>query len=187
MKFQVHTVDSAPTGARETLGKLVQGYGFLPNLAGAIAESPATLSGLVGIMGAFDAPEMTLAPIERQVVLLAVSARNRCEYCTAAHSMLANMNGLDRAEIEKIQQGRPLADSRLQALRRIAEALVEKRGWVSDADLADFAAAGFTKGQVLEVVFGVALKTLTNYANHVAKPPVNAQFAAFVPNWAKAA
>lgn len=187
MKFQVHTLDSAPAGAKETLRKLVQGYGFVPNLAGALAESPATLAGLVGFMGAFEAKDMTLTALERQIVLLAVSVGNRCDYCTAAHGMLAGMNGLDRAEIENLQQGRPLAEPRHEALRRFAAAVSEKRGCVSDFALEDFVAAGFTKAQVLEVIFGVALKTLTNYANHVAKPPVNAQFAAFLPRWTKAA
>ena len=37
------------------------------------------------------------------------------------------------------------------------------------------------------VIFGVALKTLTNYANHIAKPAVNEQFAAFLPKWSRAA
>lgn len=47
MPFQIHTVESAPAAARESLGRLVESYGFLPNLAGVIAESPAALNGLV--------------------------------------------------------------------------------------------------------------------------------------------
>ena len=187
MPFKVHTIETAPADARETLGTLAKNYGFVPNLAGAVAESPATLAALLGFMSAYDAKAMTLSPVERQVVLLAVSVKNKCEYCTAAHSMLASMNGLDRAEIDHLQQGRPLGDARLETLRRFGETIVDKRGWVSESDLETLFAAGFAKAQVFEVIFGVALKTLTNYANHVAKPPVNAQFAAFLPKWADAA
>lgn len=103
MSFQVHTIESAPLDAREALSMIVQSYGFLPNLAAVFAESPATLTGLLGFMSAYDAKEMTLSPVERQVVLLAVSVANRCEYCTAAHGMLANMHGLDRAEVSHLQ------------------------------------------------------------------------------------
>ncbi len=187
MTFQIHTPETAPAEARETLGAIARNYGFVPNLAAAVAESPATLDGLLGFMSAYDAPAMTLSPVERQVVLVAVSVANKCEYCTAAHSMLAGKAGLARPEIDNLQEGRPLSDPRLEALRRFVETVVAERGLVSEAGLEVFFAAGFTKAQVLEVVFGVALKTLTNYANHIAKPPVNQQFAAFLPRWAEAA
>ncbi len=186
MNFQIHTPDTAPAEARETLGTIARSYGFVPNLAAAVAESPATLDGLLGFMSAYDAAGMTLSPVERQVVLVAVSVANKCEYCTAAHSMLAGMAGLTRPEIDNLQEGRPLGDARLEVLRRFVETVVAERGFVSEAALEAFIAAGFTKAQVLEVVFGVALKTLTNYANHIAKPPVNKQFAAFLPKWAEA-
>jgi uncharacterized peroxidase-related enzyme len=187
MSFQVHTVERAPAAARETLGKLVQSYGFLPNLAGAIAESSAVLTGLVGLMSAFDAQEMSLAPVERQVVLLAVSVKNKCEYCAAAHGMLAHIKGLDRDDVVRLQQGLALGNARLEALRRFAETIVENRGWVGEPYVQKFVDSGFTRAQVLEVVMGVALKTLTNYVNHIAKPPVNEQFAGFLPSWPKAA
>jgi uncharacterized peroxidase-related enzyme len=187
MTFQIHSPETAPAGARETLSTIAKNYGFVPNLAAVIAESPATLAGLLGFMSAFDATEMTLAPVERQVVLVTVSVANRCEYCTTAHSMLASKAGLARAEIDKLQEARALSDARLEALRQFTKTVVAERGLAADSDLEAFFAAGFTKAQVFEVVFGVALKTLTNYANHIAKPPVNEQFAAFLPSWAQAA
>lgn len=187
MLFQVHTLDTAPVGARETLGKVAQNFGFVPNLSGVFAESPATLNGLVGFLSAYDAKEMTLSALERRVVLLAASVKYKCEHCTALHSALGSMCGLDRAEIDNLQEARSLGNARLESLRRFTEAVVEKHGWVSDADLEKFFAAGFTKAQVIEVIFGVALKTLTSYVSHIAKPPSNEQFAAFRAKWADAA
>lgn len=187
MNFPVHSAETAPDGARGPLGQIAQRYGFVPNLAGVFAESPATLQILIGALGAYDDPAMTLTPVERQVVLLTVSALNRCEYCTAAHGMVANMAGLDRADVERLQQRLPIDDARLEALRRFVKIMVERSGWASDQDVEAFLTAGYTKAQVLEVIAGIALKTLTNYANHVAKPPVNAEFASFLPKWADAA
>lgn len=187
MTFRVHTPETAPAGAGDALIRIVQRYGFVPNLAGVFAESPASLNGLLGLMAAYDAPELTLSPVERQLVLLAVSVFNRCAYCTAAHSLLADMAGLDRIDIGRVQDGNPIDDARLEALRRFTETVVERRGWVADGDVARFLTAGFTQAQVLEVIFGVALKTLTNYANHLTRPPVNDRFAAYMPSWAEAA
>ena len=46
-----------------------------------------------------------------------------------------------------------------------------------DVAVDQFLAAGFTREQVLEVVAGVSVKTLSNYANHLLKTPVDPQFA----------
>lgn len=181
MSFALHTVDTAPAAARPALQAVVERYGFLPNLAAVFAESPAVLGSLLTLMQNFDGPEMALSRLERQVVLLAASVQNRCEYCTAAHGMLAHMAGLDRAEVRNLQTGRPLGDARLQVLRSFVQAFVEKRGWVPDEAVDRLLASGFGRDQVLEIALGVALKTLTNYVNHMAKPPVNPQFAAFLP------
>lgn len=185
MNFLVHSPETAPEGSKPTLKKIKGTYGFIPNLAGVFAESPGTLNFLGAAMAAFDAQEMSLTPIERQVVLLAVSVSNRCEYCTAAHSMLASMAGLSRENIDALQDGESLSDSKLEALRQLAEHIVEARGWVEPAIMDRFMSAGYGNAQILEVIAGAALKTLTNYTNHIAKPAVNEQFAAFLPRWKK--
>lgn len=181
MQFPIHTTETAPEAARQTLAAIQKNYGFLPNLAGAFATSPPVLSALLGLISAFDHAEMTLSALERQVVLLAASAKNGCEYCMSAHGMLAHKAGLSKEDVRRLQRGLPLPDGRLQALRQLVDDVVEQRGWVAPGKLHTFAAAGYTEAQVLEVVLGVALKTLTNYVNHIAKPPVNAEFAAYSP------
>lgn len=45
MLFDIHDPDTAPASSKETLARLVQNYGFLPNLAGVLAESPSALNG----------------------------------------------------------------------------------------------------------------------------------------------
>lgn len=183
MTFRIHNLDTAPEDSKKTLQAIGAKYGFVPNLAGVFAESPGALHALLGAIGAFEGDGMTLSAIERHVVLLAASVSNRCQYCTAAHSMVATMSGLERVEVDKLQQGQPLANPRLEALRRFVGAVTSRHGWITKQDLETFAAAGFGNAEVLEVVLGVALKTLTNYVNHIAKPPVNDQLAAFLPAW----
>ena len=187
MTFQVHTVDTAPIDSQPALQAIEERYGFVPNLAAVFAESPGAFNALLGALKAYDDESLTLTPVERQVVLLSVSVENRCDYCTAAHSMLAHSLGLDREEIGALQQGGAISDPKLEALRRFTHDLVVGRGVVGESALAGFLDAGFTRAQVFEVILGVSLKTLTNYANHVANPPVNEQFKAFLPEWAAAA
>lgn len=47
------------------------------------------------------------------------------------------------------------------------------RGQISEADLQAFLAAGYTKAQALEVIVGVAVSVLANYANHLADAPLD--------------
>lgn len=187
MTFQVHTIDTAPADSKPALETIEARYGFIPNLAAVFAESPGAFNALLGALKAYDDELLTLTPVERQVVLLSVSVENRCDYCTAAHSTLAHSLGLSREDIEALQQGRAMSDPKLEALRRFTTDLVVKRGFVDDAAIEGFLDSGFTRAQVFEVILGVSIKTLTNYANHVAKPPVNEQFTPFLPRWDSAA
>jgi alkylhydroperoxidase family enzyme len=54
--------------------------------------------------------------------------------------------------------------------------MVQGRGRVAEQEVDAFLAAGFSRAQVLEVVLGVGLKTLSNYTNHLAQTPVDAAF-----------
>jgi alkylhydroperoxidase family enzyme len=54
--------------------------------------------------------------------------------------------------------------------------VVRSRGRVSDHRIEEFLKAGYSHQNVLEVVFAVAMKTLSNYANHMAETPVDKQF-----------
>ncbi|MGH8223354.1 MAG: hypothetical protein ACREQZ_10310 [Woeseiaceae bacterium] len=70
-----------------------------------------------------------------------------------------------------------LPDIRLQALAHFARRLVAERGWLPDSAVEEFLAAGFNRAQAFDVLVGVSLKTLSNYANHLLKTPVNPQLA----------
>ena len=59
--------------------------------------------------------------------------------------------------------------------------MIASRGAVADEALGAFLAAGFTQAQALEVVLGVSLATLCNFANVLAQSPVNPQLEAFRP------
>ncbi len=173
--FSIHDEQTAPEASRAILEGAKAKYGFLPNLLGGLAEAPAALEAYVTLSDIFDKSSFT--PVERQVVILATSAENGCEYCVAAHSTVAFMLRVPDDVIGALRDGRPIADARLEALRNFAETVVRKRGWADEDDVQAFLAAGFDRAQMLDVVLGVAFKTLSNYANHLIATPVDAAFA----------
>lgn len=183
MSYKVHTPETAPEAARQTLTDAGQAYGFVPNLLGVMAEAPALVKAYRTLAGLFE--ETSFSPAERQVILLSVSAENACTYCVAAHSVIAGMQKVPSEVVEAIRDGKPIADRKLEALRRFTESLVASRGWPTEADTTTFLNAGYSRAQVLEVVLGVGFKTLSNYTNHIADTPLDEAFAK--ASWSKAA
>ena len=173
-EFDVHTKDTVQGAAAEMLGSIEKAYGFVPNLYGIFAESPAVLKAYMSLGKIFD--ESSFSATERQVIILAVSRFNDCRYCMAAHSVVAGMQNIPDSVIEPIRNNQPIADDKLEALRLFATAVTEKRGWVSESDIRVFLAAGYTKAQILEVVLGVSFKTISNYVNHIADTPLDDAF-----------
>jgi len=183
MNYPVHTIETAPEAAKTTLTAAQKGYGFIPNLLGVMSNAPALVEAYTTLAKIFDSTSLT--PSERQTVLLTTSYENDCSYCVAAHSAIASMQKVPQDVIGAIRDGAPIADARLEALRRFTRAVVVSRGWPTEADLNAFFHAGYGQQQVLEVVLGVGLKTLSNYTNHVAETPLDAGFSAVA--WTKAA
>ena len=77
--------------------------------------------------------------------------------------------------VRAMQQGQDTGDARLDAVRRFSEAVIATRGGVSDDALAAFKAAGYNDQQALEVVLGISLATLCNFANTLAGSAINPQ------------
>mgnify|MGYP002785947432 FL=1 len=109
-------------------------------------------------------------------MLLTVSAVNGCDYCVAAHTVIAGMQQVPAPVVAAIRDDAPLDDPKLETLRRFTAAVVTSRGWPDAADLESFTAAGYGAQQALEVVLGVGMKTLSNYTNHIAGTPLDDAF-----------
>jgi uncharacterized peroxidase-related enzyme len=174
-EFIYHDTDSAPGGSLETMESAQQAYGMLPNLYRKMAESSALAKGYWELGNIFAGS--SLSAVEQQVVLLATSTQNGCTYCVGAHSAIADMMKIPAEVTDALRDGKPVPDAKLEALRKFTQQVVSQRGWVAEADTQDFLDAGFTRAQVLDVVLGVGLKTLSNYANHIMQTGLDDAFA----------
>jgi len=176
-QFTAYTAETAPAASRPLLEGVGKSLGFVPNLYGVFAESPAALRGGLAIYEAFSSS--SLSPTEQQIVMLAVSEANDCEYCVAAHSTLAKrFVKVDPALVDAVRRRAPIADLRLDALARFTRKVVEQRGMLADSEVDAFLRAGYTRAQVIEVLLGVGMKTFNNYVDHIAHTPLNDQFKA---------
>jgi uncharacterized peroxidase-related enzyme len=150
--------------------------GVIPNLMKVVGNSPAALEGYLSLSGALG--KGTLGAKTGERIALAVAELNGCNYCLSAHSYLAaNLAKLDAAEIEANRRGSS-DDAKAAAAVLFATQVVKARGHVVDADVAAVKAAGFSQGEIIEIVVHVALNTLTNYVNEVAQTEIDFPVAA---------
>jgi alkylhydroperoxidase family enzyme len=170
--YQVHSIESAPEKSRPLLELFAGAIGFVPNLAGAIANSPVLANSLLGLFQNVHSGSFT--ETEVQVLLLTNAVTNSSSWAVAFHTALGLKQGLDPADIRAIRERQLPKPERYAALSRLAKTLIEKRGHLSDDDIVIFLEAGFEKQHVLEVIGVVAASTITNYSGTVTNPPLEA-------------
>jgi len=164
--FPIQSNDTAPEASKATLVAVEKAWGFAPNLIRTFANSPAVLEGAWSLLTAFG--KTRFSPAEQQLISLAISLENECGYCAAAHSLMGQGAGLSKAELTATRSAQPLHDAKHEALRRFATVVTATRGRPSQQDIATFLAAGYDLTAILEVLLGVATKTLMNYTDHIA-------------------
>jgi uncharacterized peroxidase-related enzyme len=170
------TADNTPAASLPLLDAVNKQLGVIPNLMKVVGNSPAALEGYLSLSGALG--KGTLGAKTGERIALAVAELNGCNYCLSAHSYLAaNLAKLDAAEIEANRRGTS-DDAKAAAAVRFATQVVKTRGHVVDADVAAVKAAGFSQGEIIEIVVHVALNTLTNYVNEVAQTEIDFPLAA---------
>lgn len=175
--FTPVTIASAPEASKPVLENIQKSFGFLPNLMAIFANNPTVLQGYLALDAAYEKGSFT--PGERQLILLAASVENDCNYCAAAHSTVAKGALHTPAEVvNAIRNNTPVPDKKLNALVTLVKELVRERGYAKDETIQNFMAAGYSKEQVMELLLGIALKTISNYLDHISPAPVDQAFAA---------
>ena len=174
MTSRLHTpasIEESPAAAQPLLEAVKKQLGSAPNLFRVVANSPAALEGYLGLNGALAKGQLDARTRER--IALAVAEQNGCDYCLSAHTYLGkNLAKLDDAEMAANREGGS-QDATAAAAVRFAAAVVRERGHVSHAEVQAVKAAGYSDGQIIEIVLHVALNTLTNYVNEVAKTEID--------------
>jgi len=174
--YEVHTVETAPEASKPLLRNLKGTIGMIPNLAASMSESPELLNGFLTIREIFYGGSFT--PGEVQVLALTNAYENGCHYCMAFHSAFALKEGISKDAVDALRAGRSPQEPTLRALSEFSRALVKHRGHVGGDDVRRFIAAGFSKGQALEVVLGIAVSILANFAHHITQCPLDGVFSA---------
>lgn len=143
--------------------------GFVPNLFATYAYSEHALKNYLE----FSSAKTSLRAKEKEVVNLAVSEVNNCEYCLAAHTAIGKLNGYTDDQILELRSGKASFDTKLDALAKLAKNITENRGNTDAGVLDNFFKAGWTKENLIDTISLVGDKTISNYINNTLKVPVD--------------
>ena len=156
---------------RELFEATQRTFGVIPNLGKVLASSPAALTTWLESIRALAAGQ--LDPVLRERIALGVAEANACEYCLSAHTYVAKH--VTHLPDDAIAESRRLSssDPKVDAALRFTQAVLETRGGVSDADVEQVRAAGYSDGEIAEIVVHVAFNVLTNYVNKVADTEID--------------
>lgn len=171
-------VETAEPRARELLEATKKQLKMIPNMYAVMANAPGALDTYQhGYQRFRDGSGFT--PAEQEVIFLAISVENGCEYCVAAHSAIADTSSrVPRAVTEALRSRAELPDPKLRALAKFTRTMLLTRGRPAPEDARAFLEAGYGERQILEIVLALAVKTISNYTNHLFETPVDAAFKA---------
>jgi uncharacterized peroxidase-related enzyme len=170
---------SADEVQRTILEAAQKQVGFIPNMYANMVNLPAVLDTYLHGYGLFRG-QSEFSPAEQEVVFLAISRVNGCSYCTGAHSMIADkVSGVPAPVLRSIREGSEIQDEKLSALFKFAMEVTESRGRPSVDGTTRFLAAGYTEKHIMSIVLAIAVKTLSNYSNHLFDTQLDARFAAY--------
>lgn len=170
----MHNNDLNTRHSRQTvLEKARKFFGYPPNLVVEMSHNVATAEAYLDVLSVLQ-KNGTLTQKEQQIVMLSISAWNRCEYCMASHRAAAKRSGVSQSELDRICRIEIPADRRLQGLATATWAVMDKEGWLVREDLAAFEELGIEKAQFYEIIALVAVELIANYVDHIEKTPLDA-------------
>ena len=169
---RINPVDRHTTNdsVRRTFDGIQRRLGAVPNMMRTMAQSPAVLDGYLGLSGALSHGALS-AKLQEQIAL-AVAEVNSCDYCLSAHTALGRAADLSDAQLAASREGRD-ADPKITAALQFARDVIARRGGVSDGEYARVRAAGFSDGEIVEILAHVAINVFTNYFNRAVQTAID--------------
>lgn len=167
---------SADERQKPIIQNAIKKNGGLPNMYANMVNSPGLLETYLHGYEIFR-KESGFSAVEQEVIFLTISYLNDCNYCMAAHSVIADKISKVPAIItEAIRQGKDIAEQKLQTLSAFTKEMFVTRGRPAKEAVEQFLNSGYSEKQMLEIVLALAVKTLSNYSNHIFETSLDNMF-----------
>jgi uncharacterized peroxidase-related enzyme len=169
-RLSIPALDDVPDASKPILDAVHKQLGVIPNMYRLIAQSPTTLQGFTSNGAALS---KALDVKTRERIALAVAQVNGCDYCLSAHTYLGlNLARISPEEITLNRRGES-GDAKANAAVSFAGKVVRERGHITAADVKAVRDAGFSDGQIVEILAVTAENIFTNLINVVAETEID--------------
>lgn len=167
---------SADERQKPIIQNIIKKNGGLPNMYANMVNSSGLLETYLHGYEIFR-KESGFSAVEQEVIFLTISYQNECNYCMAAHSVIADkMSKVPSNITEAIRQGKNIPEPKLQTLSSFTKEMFVTRGRPEKETVEQFLSVGYSEKQILEIILALAVKTLSNYSNHIFGTKVDTMF-----------
>jgi uncharacterized peroxidase-related enzyme len=177
-RFTPPPIDKLPEDVRTRLAAVQEKSGFIPNVFLTLAYRPEEFRAFFAYHDALMEKESGLSKAEREMIVVATSAANNCEYCVIAHGAILRIRAKNPLIADQIAINYRKADitPRQRAMLDFAMKICREAQLISETDFAALAGHGFSDDDIWDIAAVAALFALSNRMAHFTGMRANEEF-----------
>jgi uncharacterized peroxidase-related enzyme len=151
--FPIPEIASLPQDVRERILAVQEKAGFVPNVFLMLAYRPAEFRAFMAYHDALMDKREGLSAAEREMIVVAISSANQCQYCVVAHGAILRIRAKDPTISEQVLANWRKADipPRQKAMLGYAMKVALEAHEVDGSDHAALREAGFTEDEIWDI------------------------------------
>src|SRR6186713_880664 len=163
-RFPVPAIDTLPEDIRSRILAVQEKSGFVPNVFLTLAYRPDEFRAFFAYHDALMDKDSGLTKAEREMIVVATSAANQCQYCVIAHGAILRIRAKNPLIADQVAVNYRKADitPRQKAMLDFAMKVALEAHSVGDADIAALGAHGFTDEDVWDIAAIAAFFAMSN-------------------------
>ena len=173
-RFPVPRLEDLPEDMRARILEVQEKSGFVPNVFLALAHRPAEWRAFFAYHDALMEKESGLTKAEREMIVVATSGANRCQYCVVAHGAILRIRAKNPLIADQCATNYRKADitPRQRAMLDFAVQVCNDARALDDEDFATLRGHGFSDEDIWDIGAVAALFSLSNrMANLISMRP----------------
>jgi uncharacterized peroxidase-related enzyme len=181
-RFPVPELKDLPADIRERIEAVQQKTGFVPNVFLALAHRPAEWRAFVAyhdaLMEKEPAGACTLTKAEREMIVVATSGANHCQYCVVAHGAILRIRSRNPLLADQLAINYRKADltPRQRTMLDFAMLVALDSAAVGDAELATLRGHGFSGDDIWDIAAIASFFAMSNRLANVSSMRPNDEF-----------
>jgi uncharacterized peroxidase-related enzyme len=177
-RFPVPAIETLPEDIRSRLVAVQEKSGFIPNVFLTFAFRPDEFRAFFAYHDALMEKDSGLTKAEREMIVVATSSANQCQYCVIAHGAILRIRAKNPHIADQIAVNYRKADitPRQHAMLDFAMKVSRDAHLVSEADFTELAAHGFSQDDIWDIAAISAFFALSNRIANVSAMRPNDEF-----------